>query len=79
MLLTKIAEFRQAAKGRLFDILTCKSVNILLCKCNTKVPFREKEFLTDQRSDRKMVITSVDVITTTKIKKNTYHNRNCDF
>lgn len=73
--LTKIAEFRQATEGRLFDISTCKCVDFLLCKCNTKVPFREREFLTDQRTDRKIVIGSIDVITTKKIERSLKRKR----
>lgn len=75
VLLTKIAEFRQAAEGRLFDISACKCVNFLLCKCKTKVPFRERDFLADQRSGRKMVIGSIDVIATAQIERSLERKR----
>ena len=47
---------------QLFDVASCKHKSREDCNCpaEKKVPNREFEFLSDQRSDRKMMISSVD-------------------
>ncbi|XP_050309269.1 uncharacterized protein LOC126745454 [Anthonomus grandis grandis] len=47
---------------RLFDVAVCKCVDFQNCSCSkpNKVPLNERPFLQDQRSDRKMMIGSVD-------------------
>lgn len=54
---------------KLFDISSCKCVDFSKCQCEKgkKVPKREQEFLTDQRSTRKMIIGTVDETVTKKI------------
>lgn len=53
--------FRKKANA-LFDIstCTCKSFESCCCKKERKVPMNEREFLLDQRTERKMVIGSLD-------------------
>lgn len=55
----------------LFDIAACKCKNINECNCpwHKKVPRREKSFLMDQRTTRRMFIGSVDIAATNIIKK----------
>ena len=50
-------------KKTLFDISSCKCKSFSKCNCerNRKIPEREQSFLTDQRTDRKMVIGNVDL------------------
>lgn len=57
----QIDTFRMKAKV-LFDIstCTCKSFESCCCKKERKVPMKEREFLLDQRTERKMVIGSLD-------------------
>lgn len=57
----KIQEFKEASKA-LFDICKCKCPEISHCKCDysNKVPKKEKEFLIDQRTVRKMTFGSID-------------------
>lgn len=52
----------QAEKKTLFDASACKCEDFELCSCSrlSKVPLKEKEFLIDQRTTRKMLIGSVD-------------------
>jgi len=59
------------AKKTLFDICTCKCENPATCPCekSRKVPEQEIPFLVDQRTNRKMVIGSIDVATTTRLQK----------
>ena len=42
----------------LFDICSCKCINMDNCKCakDSKVPTKERDFIIDQRSNRRMVI-----------------------
>lgn len=53
--------FKDKAKS-LFDIAACKCVNFNLCQCPkaSRVPILERMFLTDQRTERKMGIGSID-------------------
>ena len=45
----------------LFDIAKCKCMdNDCACPRECKVPSKEREFLADQRSNRKMMISTVD-------------------
>ena len=55
--------------GQLFDIAGCQCADLLHCKCekNMKVPHREHEFLTDQRTGRHMKIGGVDIKTSQMI------------
>lgn len=63
----KIRIFQENSR-RLFDICSCKCKNIgnSMCTCekNRRVPKRETAFLIDQRTERKMIIGSIDLVTT---------------
>lgn len=63
----KIKKFVDESK-RLFDIATCKCANQNVCVCERtrKIPTSERNFLNDQRSDKKMIIGGVDVATSQK-------------
>lgn len=65
----KLEEFRRKSK-ELFDISTCKCKNIDECICpkTKRMPAREKKFLIDQRTTRRMGIGNVDIAATNKIK-----------
>lgn len=67
---TKSKKF-MSSLDQLFDIAGCQCADLLDCKCekNLKVPRREHEFLTDQRTGRHMKIGGVDVKTSQMIKK----------
>ena len=57
----------------LFDVAACQCLDFNDCCCSRelKVPLLEREFLTDQRNNRQMIIGGLDKITTSKlIKKN---------
>ena len=47
--------------SQLFDIASCKCIN-MCCECpkERKVSLKEQEFLTNQRTDKKMIIRSID-------------------
>ncbi|XP_031339102.1 uncharacterized protein LOC116167737 isoform X2 [Photinus pyralis] len=60
----KKADFYETARKTLFDISVCKCACLDSCKCSTKIPRAEREFLTDQRGDRKMYIGSIDAKST---------------
>lgn len=64
----KLEEFRHNIKI-LFDVSSCKCKNIdkYICPKHKKVPVREQNFLMDQRTTRRMVIGTVDIVTTKKI------------
>ena len=64
----KLEQFRRTSKA-LFDISSCKCKNIDECTCprHKKLPAREKSFLIDQRTTRRMVIGTLDIVTTNKI------------
>lgn len=61
----RIQLFKDDAQS-LFDISLCKCSKFDECSCKkqTKVPVLERAFLSDQRSDRKMIIGNVDLATT---------------
>ena len=44
----------------MFDICICKCKIFIDCHCKVKVPIRERYFLVDQRTVRKMAIGNVD-------------------
>lgn len=51
----------------LFDICSCKCVVRESCKCNSKVPIKEWDFLCDQRTERQRFISSAVDKKTTKL------------
>lgn len=55
----------------LFDIAACKCVNLSACSCekDKKVPINEREFLIDQRTNRRMFIGNVDISATKQLQK----------
>lgn len=67
----KADSFLSHAKATLFDIARCKCKDFLSCKCNKnkKIPKLEQQFLTDQRTVRKMAIGNVDFATTKQINR----------
>jgi len=69
---TKVEKFKEEAQV-LFDIAACKCADFKLCSCSKekKVPAKEQQFLTDQRSARRMAIGTVDIQETLKLKKRT--------
>lgn len=66
----KMKEFRLRSKV-LFDIAACKCRDLLQCTCpkNKKIPLREHNFITDQRTARQMVIGAIDIHTTKQITR----------
>lgn len=67
--------FYNESINKLFDIATCKCVSRELCKCVTKVPVAEENFLKDQRNERKMYIGSVDKVTTQTMQRREIRKR----
>lgn len=67
----KLEHFQNEAKNGLFDIAACKCVEFSICNCekSRKVPIIEQVFIIDQRTTRKMVMTSIDTSTTKKLQK----------
>jgi hypothetical protein len=65
----KITSFRDAAKGKLFDICSCKCAFEASCNCDKtrRVPSAERAFLQDQRTLRLMCISSVDQLSSKKL------------
>lgn len=65
----KLKKFREEASKKMFDISSCKCVEYSLCSCpkDRKVPERERVFLLDQRTERKMIIGGIDVCTSLKL------------
>lgn len=61
--------FAAEAKIKLFDICYCKCTDFNCCNCAEKVPPKERDFLKDQRKDRKMVIAGVDLVTTKALQR----------
>lgn len=59
----------QGNADRLFDISSCKCLDFEKCKCITKIPSSERNFLIDQRSNRKMAIGSLDMASTIQMNK----------
>lgn len=70
--------FYQDSLKKLFDIATCKCMSRKVCKCVTKVPIAEENFLKDQRNDRKMYIGSVDKAMTQSIRRSEIRKRKYD-
>ncbi|ESO04220.1 hypothetical protein HELRODRAFT_172570 [Helobdella robusta] len=56
---------------RLFDVASCKCVLFEACVClkNKKVPVNERQFLIDQRNERKMAIGGIDKQETVRLRK----------
>ena len=52
--------FRKICEITMFDICICKCINFIDCNCKVKVPIKERYFLVDQRTARKMAIDDVD-------------------
>ena len=67
----KVQLLRDSAHKNLFDISACKCVDFERCTCKLKnrVPFAERDFLCDERSDRRMVIAELDKAATILNKK----------
>ena len=65
----QVVLFRESAERNLFDISLCKCKDFLSCSCTIKVSVAEREFLTDKRTSRKMVIGTVDQKTTKVLEK----------
>lgn len=65
----KITSFRNAAKGKLFDICACKCAFETNCNCDKtrRVPSAERAFLQDQRTLRLMCISSIDQLSSKKL------------
>ncbi|XP_072389272.1 uncharacterized protein [Diabrotica undecimpunctata] len=65
----KLFKFGEDSK-KLFDIATCKCLEFTDCSCpkNQKIPIPERNFLIDQRTDRKMIIGSLDREATKKMR-----------
>lgn len=66
----KKQEFYKSSE-KLFDLSSCKCKNFELCSCfkDQKVPKEEQAFLIDQRTDRKMIMTNIDLLTTKRKRK----------
>lgn len=66
----KLEEFRRTSNV-LFDISSCKCKNMEECVCprHKKVPAIERSFLIDQRTTRRMVIGTLDLVETAKKSK----------
>ena len=69
----KVQLLRDSAHMNLFDISAYKCLDFEQCTCKLKnrVPFAERDFLCDQRSDRRMVIAELDKAATISNKKET--------
>lgn len=65
----KFASFKNNISS-LFDISYCKCTDFSTCRCpkEKKVPIKERDFLSDQRSVRKMYIGSIDQQTTASME-----------
>ncbi|GBP27482.1 hypothetical protein EVAR_14303_1 [Eumeta japonica] len=66
----KLKKFRLGSKV-LFDIAACKCRDLLQCACpkNKKIPSKEHNVITDQRTARQMMIGGIDVRTTKQITR----------
>lgn len=66
----KLEEFKKNSK-KLFDIASCKCLSFAICSCEIgrKVPIEERDFLTDQRTERNMIIGGIDSKTSKQINK----------
>ena len=67
----KVQLLRDLAHKNLFDISACKCLDFERCTCKLKnrVPLAERDFLSDQRSDRRMVIAELGKAATILNKK----------
>ena len=67
----KVQLLRDSAHKNLFDISACKCLDFERCTCKltNRVPLAERDFLCDQRSDRRMVIAELDKAATILNKK----------
>lgn len=56
---------------KLFDVAACKCTSFKFCSClkPKKVPINERNFMLDQRNDRKMAIGGIDKKETTRLMK----------
>jgi len=68
---SKVQKMRDMAAKTLFDISACKCLDFEQCTCTikNKVPLAERDFLSDQRSERRMVIAGLDITATKANKK----------
>lgn len=68
--MSQIEAFRKSAKN-IFDIAACKCKTFDNCSCekSRKVPLKEREFLTDQRSNRTMMMGGVDFTATKQLQE----------
>lgn len=66
----KIECFGAEARVRLFDVSFCKCADYTTCRCEKgkRVPIAERDFLTDQRNEKQMMIGGVDYKKTKKIQ-----------
>lgn len=66
----KIQDFHRNSE-RLFDLSSCKCKDLELCKCSKdqKIPKEERAFLIDQRTERKMIMGTVDLLTSKRKRK----------
>ena len=74
---TKLSDFRSQSK-MLFDSAACKCLGFSACSCVSakKVPRKEREFLLDQRTNKKMIISGVDLHESLRLRKlNDLRNR----
>ena len=71
MTIKKVQLLRDSAYKNLFDLSTCTCLDFERCTCKPKnrVPLAERDFLCDQRSDRRMVIAELDKAATILNKK----------
>lgn len=63
--------FREENVKKLFDVCLCKCVSLADCSCPRahKVPAREHDFLSDQRTTRRMFIGALDAETTEQLQR----------
>lgn len=74
----KLENFQNESKNSLFDIVACKCVEFSICNCekSRKLPIIEQVFIIDQRTTRKIVVTSINISTTKKLQKKNNEKRN---
>ena len=66
----RVEDFKLNAR-KLFDVAACKYLSKkCICQLDKKILEHEKQFLFDQRNNRKMIIGSMDGTTTKQILKN---------
>ena len=73
----ELSDFRSQSK-MLFDIAACKCLDFSACSCVSakKVPRKEREFLLDQRTNKKMIISGVHRHESLRLRKlNDLRNR----